>query len=116
MFVFLDSVCLDEMPLNSGFASAEFAVHSEKSVFGQSDITCEDRTVKDRSKSIPMRFTFFAVRASINESNGNFTSGSLDNGFLGTDGVLARDTVDGVGVELNLVQSSSVDLFVIFAQ
>lgn len=63
-----------------------------------------------------MKFTVFAVRASINKSNGDFTSRSLDDGFLFTDWVLARDTIDGVGIELDLVQSGSVDLFVIFAQ
>jgi hypothetical protein len=109
-------VCLDEVPLNIRVAIAKFTVHSEEGVFGQSNITCEDRTVKDRSKSMAIKLTFFAVRASINKSNGNFTSRSLDDGFLFTHWVLARDTIDGVGIELDLVQSGSVDFFVIFAQ
>lgn len=51
LFSFWMSVCLDEVPLDIRVAIAEFAVHSEEGFFGQSNITYEDRTVKDPSKS-----------------------------------------------------------------
>ena len=62
------------------------------------------------------RLTAFACIASIDESNGDFTCGSLDYGSLLTDWVVARDTIDRVGIELDVVEGSGVDLVCGLAQ
>ena len=60
--------------------------------------------------------TVFTSIASIDESNSDFTLGSLDYGSLLTDWIVARDTIDRVGIELNMIEGSGVDLLVAVTQ
>jgi hypothetical protein len=60
--------------------------------------------------------TFFAVRASIDESNSHLSLGALDDSFLLTDRIGAWNTINSVGIKLSLIESSSEDLLVVLVQ
>ena len=60
--------------------------------------------------------TLFAIGTSIDESNGDFTLGTFDRCFLLADWIVAGNTVDGVGIELSVIESSRIDFHVLLIQ